>query len=610
MEHLVARHGGGHEDDDGPVTFFSEQYNSSVVLDFDGPFDAIGDLRMPYLGQFANAALYTHIATMCAAYLFLFPVAIMLGIRRSKWHTTVAAIGSALAVVGYASGARFSHSTPNLYPHNAHHELGEWMLSLFLLQAFSGVLKSAARRLYAFALRRLRNAPTRLPLMYGGNARASAVEAVADDAVPDSPDGSRTGSHHSDTTLEGAPHTRRSGGASADAAEGDDDDDEGAASVARDLKMFEQTVPAEPAAGGAARAQALVRSAWRYYTLADRYVLRPFHSVAGRLTLALALLEVTLGLITVEGVCKKDHRNGYNCAAHLIKGGIFLAYGLFTFVRVLGLFRRLDAGLPRRFRGFRVETLESILILVYGYPNIYFENTHFIFNHKALQHQSLSFMWAMTGTASIIIEYFYIRMYQENPKAYFGNPLPSIIFLATGITFAVHEQETEMLYTLHHLIGIGLGLAAVARLMTQLLHTVTAPLARPSATVATELLAAFGFVFAGNIFMAANTSTATVLGELWGLSSGTIMNCTVGITLAWFAYAATLVAVLRGGKPITPADADEDEGGAASGATARDSGSAVEMARRQPASTTPAAPTTPGSAAAYHVLISEEDADD
>ncbi|KAI9342220.1 hypothetical protein DFJ73DRAFT_778682 [Zopfochytrium polystomum] len=438
----------------------AESVNGTVIDD--GEWNALKYLQEPYLGQYANGYLYTHIITMTIAYIFLFPIGLMLAIRKSKLHFPVVAVGAIFAFIGYWSGRIFSHSTPDLYPGNFHHTLGNFMRSLLCVPFLWGGRKRGEEAAEAAAI-----------------PKSELVETFFEEeggAVASRRSHSLSDSDHS--TLDGVQHH-------SDA----------------DSSAFTATL----------------RKAWKYYSLLSRYVLQPLHSSIGHVTFFLGLLQTTLGTLTLEG------------------GALFLGYGLLTFARVVGCFSDFDHKLPRWLRGARIEFLESVVIFLYGWPNIYFENKEMIMNHKALQHQSLAFMWAMAGTASLLLEchHMYVMQRQHReaeeeeaasatsgsaaarqpaaPAPFVTNPIPAIIFLATGITLGIHEQETVFLVSLHTMLGAGLAIASLSRLATH-------------ASLGTEVLTAFGFVFAGTVFMAANESTATVLDKIWGVSPGTVLN--------------------------------------------------------------------------------------
>ncbi|KAJ2712369.1 hypothetical protein H4R19_002793 [Coemansia spiralis] len=87
-------------------------------------------------GEPIGAALKAHIALMSIAFGVLFPVGLVLGLRRSRWHVPVQVAGTALAVVGFVLG--HAHGG-RAFPDNAHSKFSWVMLWLLAGQVGAGV---------------------------------------------------------------------------------------------------------------------------------------------------------------------------------------------------------------------------------------------------------------------------------------------------------------------------------------------------------------------------------------------------------------------------------------------------------------------------------------
>ncbi|KAJ1732255.1 hypothetical protein LPJ61_002137 [Coemansia biformis] len=89
-------------------------------------------------GEPIGGALKAHILLMSVAFGVLFPVGLVLGLRRHKWHVPVQATGTALAVAGFVLGHVRGHGG-RAFPDNAHSKFSWFMLWLLAAQAGAGV---------------------------------------------------------------------------------------------------------------------------------------------------------------------------------------------------------------------------------------------------------------------------------------------------------------------------------------------------------------------------------------------------------------------------------------------------------------------------------------
>jgi len=111
---------------------------------------------------------------------------------------------------------------------------------------------------------------------------------------------------------------------------------------------------------------------------------KPWYKKAGSVVFATlervlvfaGLVQLLTGVVVYTGGCRGDHIN--ICLAHLIKGGIFWCYGLFTFARFLGSFSELGWAwnripVPHRKNVPTAEFVESFIIFLYGITNTWME---------------------------------------------------------------------------------------------------------------------------------------------------------------------------------------------------------------------------------------------
>ncbi|KAJ1799258.1 hypothetical protein LPJ59_001960 [Coemansia sp. RSA 2399] len=87
-------------------------------------------------GESMGGVLKAHIVLMSIAFGALFPVGLVLGLRKNKWHVPVQATGGVLAIVGFVLG--HAHGG-RAFPDNAHSKFSWFMLWLLIGQLGAGI---------------------------------------------------------------------------------------------------------------------------------------------------------------------------------------------------------------------------------------------------------------------------------------------------------------------------------------------------------------------------------------------------------------------------------------------------------------------------------------
>ncbi|KAJ2600130.1 hypothetical protein GGF39_001926 [Coemansia sp. RSA 1721] len=87
-------------------------------------------------GEPIGAVLKLHILLMAAAFGVLFPVGLVLGLRKNKWHVPVQSAGGVLAIVGFVLG--HAHGG-RAFKDNAHSRFSWFMLWLLVAQLGAGI---------------------------------------------------------------------------------------------------------------------------------------------------------------------------------------------------------------------------------------------------------------------------------------------------------------------------------------------------------------------------------------------------------------------------------------------------------------------------------------
>ncbi|KAJ5232035.1 Protein YTP1 [Penicillium chermesinum] len=82
-----------------------------------------------------DAILWVHILLMGFAFGIIFPLGMVLGIVRSRWHVPVQVVGSCIATVAYFLG--HAHKGRQFGP-NAHHSFANWLMLMLIVQVALG----------------------------------------------------------------------------------------------------------------------------------------------------------------------------------------------------------------------------------------------------------------------------------------------------------------------------------------------------------------------------------------------------------------------------------------------------------------------------------------
>ncbi|KAJ2802691.1 hypothetical protein H4R20_003181 [Coemansia guatemalensis] len=95
-------------------------------------------------GEPIGAVLKIHIILMSLSFGLLFPIGLVLGLKKNRWHVPVQATGGVLAIIGFVLG--HAHSG-RAFPENAHSKFSWFMLWLLVAQlSAGGYLKAHTER--------------------------------------------------------------------------------------------------------------------------------------------------------------------------------------------------------------------------------------------------------------------------------------------------------------------------------------------------------------------------------------------------------------------------------------------------------------------------------
>ncbi|KAJ9419357.1 hypothetical protein QL093DRAFT_2360718 [Fusarium oxysporum] len=318
--------------------------------------------------------IYSHIAFMVIAWVFVLPVAVMLSLARSGYAIALHLAFMVTNALGLLLGIIYNAQTPDLYPNNAHHKVGwivTWVVSAQVLVSAVGW---STGRFQGTVSRTHGNCQGFIPVSteamdeyqcctrgdHNSHERLSCSHRLWDDSgqVTDP----NTESLRSNTVLtndgvDDAPICNRH----QEAEDGDDD---------ADLEAMALSPNSGKSIIAIQTANIDTSRIWRYLYIG--------YHVVDRIILPFGFIALATGIATFSRFFEGNAIFGG--LAHWIKGGTFFWLGLFTLGRWSGSFGELGwAWNVRPKRSLQTwcpsaEFVESALIFFYGSTNIFLEH--------------------------------------------------------------------------------------------------------------------------------------------------------------------------------------------------------------------------------------------
>ncbi|KAK3376010.1 hypothetical protein B0T24DRAFT_213445 [Lasiosphaeria ovina] len=516
--------------------------------------------------------IYAHIALMVLAWIFILPVGVMFSLARSRLALLVQCAFLATHAGGLLLGTIYNASTPDLYPNNAHHKIGwiaTWTVGaqvvIGLLARVAGVLRrrssnsSRADERQSFipvSTEAIAEHESRFPENYrfsndSGQGTELGSEAIRGHSVSSGTDSPAIPLQ--DVGLRDANKDFNVSG-------GDEDSEEGLTMLPRHGVVRSMV---QKAAG-------MVSSRfWKFLIFAYNFIdstILVFGSIA------LATGWITFGRF-FEG------EQIFTGLAHWIKGGVFFWLGIFTLARWAGSFG--DLGWAWNVRPKRkddrwrpsAEFVESALIFFYGSTNIFLEHLGGWggeWGPQDLEHISITVLFIGGGLCGMLIESTRIRellntsvtdasqgvpthayrdeerdeLRQPETYPFSMNPIPALVIILLGIMMSSHTQDNMVSSMLHKQWGNLLTGGSLARAFTYVLTYLKPPKSIYPSRPPTELLASFGLMAGGIIFMASSGDTVDgmVHYHLDAMFIYTVTMGFIGLLMAW----VIIVVALKG----------------------------------------------------------------
>ncbi|KAI8320917.1 hypothetical protein GQ54DRAFT_298337, partial [Martensiomyces pterosporus] len=159
-------------------------------------------------------------------------------------------------------------------------------------------------------------------------------------------------------------------------------------------------------------------------------------------------MAMVLGGITFLSLCSTGHLG--QCVSHFIRGSVLILTSVFimTAMRICG---PLIVDLKRP-----MEFFECLLIMTVGLIGTFTEHNFFqstddksdTWSHKDLQHTLIGISWLAGGLLGTLMTW------KNHPRD--RSAIPSLIFMATGISMIIHQQDLVMSSRVHFLFGAAL----------------------------------------------------------------------------------------------------------------------------------------------------------
>jgi hypothetical protein len=442
----------------------------------------------------------------------------MFSLARSRFTLSAQFVFLASNSLGVLLGVVYNTQTPDLYPGNAHHKIGwvvTWVVCAQVLVSAVGHIAGALRG--NRSNESSREAHRFLPLQ-SPEAEFPFYSCYHDDSPYRTSDNTRQGTEPNSPSLQSDSVSTLNGTGSPPQQPSKEYDDD------QDLEELPLSSPAPQGTLARHVSKVAASRVWRYLDIGRK--------VVDRIILPFGSIALATGIVTFGRFFEGD--GIFNGLAHWIKGGVFFWLGIFTLGRWSGSFGELgwawNVRPKKQSQGWRpsAELVESFLIFFYGSTNIFMEHLGGwggAWTAQDMEHISITVLFLGGGLCGMLIESTCTRDFLNmtvqdikpmNPHAVEEadetkapdtyelslNPIPALVIMLLGLMMSSHTQHTMMSSMVHKQWGHLLLGASIARGLTYFLIFLKPPKSILPSRPPTELLAAFGLISGGIIFMA------------------------------------------------------------------------------------------------------------
>ncbi|GAA5821413.1 hypothetical protein JCM3770_003511 [Rhodotorula araucariae] len=285
---------------------------------------------------------------------------------------------------------------------------------------------------------------------------------------------------------------------------------------------------------------------------------------AERMLVILGYIEVCTGVAVWSGTCRERYLNG--CLAHVIKGSIFVWYGLLTFARYCGAFSSLGWAWNRHPAKnnslWTAEFVESAVITFYGSTNTWMERLGKTgaWSIKDVQHTSIAILFWAGGALGMLLESRTVRAWLSAPAArasgrslsaitppaaaaFSFNPFPALCIFVIGVAMAAHHQTYQFQVEVHALWGNLLAAFAIFRFLTYFFLYLRPPASILPSRPPTEALASLCLTCGGVVFILSTEQVTFAAMRHQADDVMAFLCLTVAAVCAWFLWTATLFGI-------------------------------------------------------------------
>ncbi|KAF2666660.1 hypothetical protein BT63DRAFT_415775 [Microthyrium microscopicum] len=464
--------------------------------------------------------IYFHIFSMIGSWAILLPLSVMLSIAQSRFTILMQLCFFALNALGITTGIVYNAKTPDLYESNAHHKVG-W---IFTWTALVWILLGAVNAFSA----KTSNHGTSSEI---SNPYQSLAQHENDPDRRWSRD-SGQGTERNSSISSGSPTAEHELNFK----------DEEMANYAKQEE--EEDVETHGLLRRTRVAKFLAKHVHKYVFGKTVSIMRFMYVFVERTIIMMGFIAICTGFVTLGGI----FRGGQflNGLAHFVKGGIFFWIGALAIARWAGAFADLgwawNVKPPAEVIGKRKaavptsEFVESALICIYGVTNVWLEHLTAwgqAWSPMDYEHVSITILFFGGGMLGLLAESKRVRKFlntslllSQPPNSPFTppspittnsptsgtwngpststtplNPLPAFTILLLGIIMAAHTQNSALAATIHSMWGNLFAVAALARMVTYLLHYIKPPVSYLPGRPPSELITGFTLVGGGFMFM-------------------------------------------------------------------------------------------------------------
>jgi hypothetical protein len=526
-----------------------EQYNTTTYFTVESP---------------KKLALWFHCFSILACFIFLYPVSMMLNSVKSRWYIPVLTIHNIMLIISLITLKVFGSSVPDLYPNNAYGKMSWILFFATITQYFVAVLYSATRWVSNGWLEQNYGLEQPFIPLEEIDLERTESHSPSHSTLINSNRSSAETNHLTNLDGDASPTTYRD--SDLDDLENDAGDalSNGTFYKANSFAKGSKFIKKDNFLSKLFENKTVHKTGERFQTL----ITILFHCMNIPM-LAYLLIYVSTGAAVGSLLGQAHHV--FNILAHLIKGGVFIIYGVFSLARYCGCLSKpglawnkavvLKNQMNTRSLWFKLsphgmitmEGYESFLVFFYGITNVFLEHLSAepgVWEAKDLQHASIAFMYIGSGLCGLVTEHIlsewrfnhFLSNTKVNPDAihagtpgYSPNPFPLFTIFWTGILMSQHKQSSDTSTMIHMQWGYLFATGSLFRMMTFILLMLVPNKNLNPARPFTELLTSFCLICGGFIFMQSNDQAVQAL-EYRGLTGMFTLNVNVGLValiMAW-----------------------------------------------------------------------------